>query len=362
MTDVKQFVGDKILRHDTRVKEFIETGFSVPITVEFDMTNICNNNCPFCFGFYKRNENKNHFRKEEAIDILNQLKEEGVLAVTFTGGGDPLVNKNTIDVMEYANRIGLEIALITNGLALTKDVAERAIKICTWIRISVDADSPETYLKTHGVGKKAWDLMLNNLKTLVKLKKETSSDCTIGVGYLTLSDTIELDKMLRFTKLFKEIGVDYSQFRPILLTWDETKEVQFDNSLPNILECVKESTDQYDVLYSKPKYDLMEKSKKYWRPYGVCLGVNFTTVVSANKKVYMCCHHRGIEKYMLGDLSKESFSEIWKKRQKVFDKIDFKDCPYFCRNNPFNIILWELKTGKRKLEKLSEKRKHVSFL
>jgi len=362
MTDVKQFAGDKILKHSRRIKEFFDTGNSKPITVELDMTNICNHNCPYCFGYFNRKENLKTISKEEAFDIIDQLKEIGVLAITFTGGGDPLVNKDTISAMEYAKSKGIDVALITNGLALTEEVSRRALKITTWIRISVDADSPEIYKKTHGMDEQAWNIMIENVEMLCKLKKELNSECTIGAGYLTMPVTNNKEKMLRFVKLFKKIGVDYSQFRPIMPRWDEAKLIKIDNSEDNIKKTLSESTDEYDVLYSKPKYDLMKLSSENWRPYSTCLGVNFTTTIAADKKVYVCCHHRGVEKYCLGDLSKEKFADIWEKRQFFFDKIDFKDCPYFCRNNPFNMLLWEIKTGERKLEKLEENRKHKNFL
>ncbi len=360
--DAKQFAGDKILRHKERIDEFFSSGYSKPITAEFDMTNICNHDCPFCFGYYKRKENVNHISKEDAMDVLSQMKEIGVKAVTFTGGGDPLVNRNTVDSIEYASSLGMDVALITNGLALNEDYSKRLVKICKWIRISVDADSPETYLKTHGVGEKAWKKMLDNLRFLVNQKKEIKSDCTIGVGYLTMPETVGKEKMISFVKLFRKIGVDYSQFRPLMPLWNEPKTMQKDDSLPLILECLKESTKEYDVLYSKPKYDLMDKPIKEWRPYDKCLGVNFTLTVSADMKVYVCCHHRGIEKYCLGNLKKEKLKEIWDKRQETFDRIDFRDCPYLCRNNPFNIVLWNIKTKKQKIEEIKEKRKHENFL
>ncbi len=356
------FAGDKILRHSERIDEFFKSGNARPITAEFDMTNLCNNNCPYCFGYYKREYNNAHMAKEEAIKILDDLKEEGILAITFTGGGEPLMNSSTIEVMEYAEKKGFEVALITNGLALNEEYVRRALKISTWIRISADADSADTYAKTHGMNEKAWDFVLSNIKRAVELKKETNSSCTIGVGYLTSEYTFSKEQMLRFVKLFKKIGVDYVQFRPIMPRWDDKKDIEKDTSLEIIKECLKETTEDFKVLYSKPKYDLMEKPREHWRPYGLCLGANFTIVIGADKKVYVCCHQRGIEKYAFGDLTKHTFKEIWNRKQAAFDKIDFKDCPYLCRNNPFNIILWEIKTGKRKIEQIKEKREHENFL
>ncbi|MBI3551063.1 MAG: hypothetical protein HY077_00975, partial [Elusimicrobia bacterium] len=48
----RPFAPDKIFAHKDRVAEWLETGSSKPVTVEMDMTNVCNQACPHCFGFY----------------------------------------------------------------------------------------------------------------------------------------------------------------------------------------------------------------------------------------------------------------------------------------------------------------------
>jgi len=96
---------------------------------------------------------------------------------------------------------------------ITEDIAETLINSCTWIRISVDAATPEVYQKVHGMGEKIFNKTLNNLKMLVKKKKRLKSAVTIGVGFLTCEYTKR--DMRRAAKLFKEIGVDYLQFRPM---------------------------------------------------------------------------------------------------------------------------------------------------
>ena len=106
MFDVKQFSSDKILSHIDRINEWLQIGLSRPITYELDMTNVCNNNCPFCFGYHKRKENLHSMSVEKALDIIDQIKEFGGKAVTFTGGGEPLCNPDTIKVIEYAYNRG----------------------------------------------------------------------------------------------------------------------------------------------------------------------------------------------------------------------------------------------------------------
>ncbi|MBL7130479.1 MAG: SPASM domain-containing protein [Candidatus Omnitrophica bacterium] len=98
----------------------------------------------------------------------------------------------------------------------------------------------------------------------------------------------------------------------------------------------------------------MMKEKNYGRNYQKCYGHQFTAVIAADSRVYICCHMRGNEKYCIGDLRRNSFEEVWnsKKRKEVVAGIDFNDCIPLCRDNTFNQILWNIK----------EPREHINFL
>ncbi len=183
------------------------------------------------------------------------------------------------------------------------------------------------------------------------MKKPLGSQTTIGVGYLTSDYT--KDEMYEAAKLCKKLGVDYLQFRPMQIHRGGKFEYHWTDVDRNIQKCLKESTDEYKVLFSKHKYDMV-KDKQYGRYYKKCYGHQFATVISASGKMYLCCHTRGYDKYCIGDLRKNSFKEIWnsKKRREVYESIDFKDCIPLCRDNTFNQILWNIK----------QPREHVNFL
>ena len=74
MIDVRQFSSDKILSHFDRINEWIEKGISSPVTYELDLTNACNNNCPFCFGYHKREESKASINLNKAKSIISQIQ------------------------------------------------------------------------------------------------------------------------------------------------------------------------------------------------------------------------------------------------------------------------------------------------
>lgn len=339
-SDVKQFSADKILKHLDKVAEWQRTGSAFPITIEFDLTNICNNKCPQCFGFYGKDSSAVDL--ESAKSVVKQVKDMGGRALTFTGGGEPTCNKHLAEVLHYAKTLGLDVALITNGLNYNEADARTFLKDCTWIRVSLDAGSPEVFKRTHGMGEAIFHKTVENIRKLVKVKKELRGDCTLGVGYLT--DTGLGPDMVKCTELCRDLGVDYVQFRPFLKRFGEAElKYDFENVLPWIEKCTQLATKGFDVLFSKHKYDSMQYNSLD-RGYAVCYGHHFATTICANLKVYICCHMRGVEKYCLGDLKKNTLKEIWEsaQRKKAYRNIDFKDCPPLCRCNTFNQVLWNI--------------------
>ncbi|HOX23227.1 MAG TPA: radical SAM protein, partial [Elusimicrobiales bacterium] len=209
----KPFPPDKIFAHPERISGWLKTGASKPVTFELDITNLCNNQCPGCFGYYKSLNNE-IMKLEEIENILRQIAAFGGKAVTFTGGGEPLTHPYFIQALEFAKKRGLDTALISNGLALSEPIADAVLKNCSWTRISLDASEPESYRKTHGMGWQAYAKVLANLSMLTERKRQLGSRCTVGVGFLTHSGADH--NIHSFAALCKKLGADYAQYRPIL--------------------------------------------------------------------------------------------------------------------------------------------------
>lgn len=337
--DVRQFASDKIINkeHIGRVAEWVKGRNVFPITVELDMTDKCQHFCNDCVGGRVGGE-----QIQPAV-IINQLAELGCKGITFTGGGEPLLHKETLNMVEYAKDRKIDVGFITNGSALTKEKSERLVKNCTWVRVSLDAGNAETFKYTHGLPVVAFNKVVKNIKGLAEMKSKVGSECTVGVGYLT--DEITKSGMLEATRLARDLGVDYVQFRPYHRDETEVND--------EIEKCLEYETENFKVLWSKHKYESMKRGD-WGRTYEKCYGQQFATVIGANGKMYLCCHMRGMEKYELGDVNKQTIKDIWnsERRQEVIDGLDWRDCPPLCRANTFNQILWEIKQNKD----------HVNFL
>jgi MoaA/NifB/PqqE/SkfB family radical SAM enzyme len=338
MSDVRIFSADKILKHLDRVLPWLKGKNVPPITIELDLTNRCNHRCPGCIG-----GRTGHQDLKNPLKIINQIASFGVKAVTFTGGGEPLLHPQVCEAVEYAQRQGLDVGFITNGSLLNEENASVLVKNCVWVRVSLDASNSREFQSTHGLGGDAFQKVVKNIGLLAKTKKKFQAKCTVGVGYLTNKKMLK--GMLPAARLCRKLGVDYIQFRPF--HWD------FTDISKELKKCKKQETKDFSVLYSKHKYDSM-KDPHLGRSYQVCYGHQFAAVICADGNMTVCCHTRGNKKFILGNLYKSSLKAIWnsKKRQRAIANIDLKKCVPLCRCNTFNQVLWNLK----------QPTEHVNFL
>jgi Predicted Fe-S oxidoreductases len=168
-----QFTSKKIFQHCDYIAAWLRGENIFPVCVEIDMTNVCNNKCPQCTG--GRGSPAAALSCQQAEILISELATLGVKAITFTGGGEPLCNTETMHAVWLAHHYSFDVGFITNGLALTKDKAERLADFCQWVRVSLDAGTPEMYLKTHGVD--CFNSVVKNMAYLV------GGRTTTGAGF-----------------------------------------------------------------------------------------------------------------------------------------------------------------------------------
>ncbi|MFA6092763.1 MAG: radical SAM/SPASM domain-containing protein [Elusimicrobiota bacterium] len=345
----RHFAPDKILAHADRVEEWLRTGICAPVTVEFDLTNRCGHRCPHCFGF-ARERDASEMKESVARDLLRQLRDLGARGLTFTGGGDPLLHPAAARLVSFAAELGLDVGFITNAQALSQEAADVLMARCVWVRVSLDAATPRMFQLTHGAGEAEFERVKANIRLLARRKQETGGVATLGVGFLTSEATRE--EAYAFARLGRELGADYAQYRP-LLRWKQDRTVDYGGAgvLSEIARAKRDfSCPEYRVVGSEHKYRLIEEGR-IQRAYRACHGRHFAAVVSADLKMYLCCHMRGMEKYVIGDLSRQSVREAWNSalREQVGLGVDFRDCPPLCRCDAFNVVLEDVRAGRTQM-------------
>jgi len=130
--------GEKLLYHKDAIDD-LRNKRNHPIVLHIMPTEICNLKCVFCSVAQRGNEGKifQDLTLEQIKTVVDKFKRMGLKAVILSGGGDPTLYKYINELLEYLKSEGLEIGMITNGIALERNV--RNINHLSWIRISANA-------------------------------------------------------------------------------------------------------------------------------------------------------------------------------------------------------------------------------
>lgn len=327
----------KLLCFPEKLQAWLKGEPFVPVTLEIQPTERCNHRCPQCEGVLSLSGGQVRKQAREGVDLDLRLLEsvwddppDGVIVSGHTG--DPLMHPHIVELLERLARVDTLVALLTNGEAMTEEIAQLAVRMCTGIRVSVDACDPESFRRTHGVGEDSWKRVMHGIKLLVRAKADAGilrEDCTLGIGYLT--DEQNKAGMLRATRLAKELGVDYIQFRPF-----HYRASSIESELKACMAL--EEPERFSVMSSAQKYNLLDSSG---RNYAACYGSFFFTVIDARGDYYICEHHVKQQDAKIGSLSEMSWQEfIVSDRRKQVAKAFPKDyCIPFCRLNTHNAFL-----------------------
>jgi organic radical activating enzyme len=198
----------------------------------------CNLNCDYC-SVSKRNTFESIFL-ETFNKYITDIVELGCKAVIFTGGGEPTLHPDFLQMVHFVESKGLEYAIITNGTNL--DLLSHLM--ASWIRISI------------------------NRKVITNkfLERDYSfyKGCTIGMSliYADENKNFQPDELIRLADLF---------------------DAKYVRLLPDCALTNNELKYQYDVLYNfchklnDKRFFVQEKVKKapscsichqsYFRPY-----------------------------------------------------------------------------------------------
>lgn len=113
-----------------------------PLKAEWQVINQCNAKCLTCRDWQERAD-QTILSTAEGKRLIKELAESGLLHLCFSGG-EPLLRKDLMELIEYAKELGLTTSLMTNALLLSERRAKALVdaKLDT-LYISLDAADPK---------------------------------------------------------------------------------------------------------------------------------------------------------------------------------------------------------------------------
>src|SRR5688500_11101401 len=133
-----QRAGNEALRYGHVVAGGRGRGGAPRAVVGWALTKACNLRCVHCYASATPGPAPGELSFHEGVALLDDLREFGVPAVLFSGG-EPLARPDALRLIDYAQFIGLNCTLSTNGLLIDDATADTLAELgLRYVGISLD--------------------------------------------------------------------------------------------------------------------------------------------------------------------------------------------------------------------------------
>jgi MoaA/NifB/PqqE/SkfB family radical SAM enzyme len=258
------------------------------------LTERCNSRCVTC-DYWR------HGRVDMSLDsvtrLLPQLRELRT-DVVLLSGGEPLLNPHWPAIAELLRAAGMQVWLVTSGLALAKH-ARRVAELFDRITVSLDGTDSATYAAIRGLD--AFDKVCQGIRAAVSHGKPPSIRVTLQrANFRQLSDFVGLAKQLGAREI-SFLAVDIANPHAFGRTDDYSTDLALcPTDLPIFKQCLESSELDYAAEFRSGFIaECPAKLQRIYQYFAAiqghgpypqvrCNAPEFSAVVSASHQVQPC--------------------------------------------------------------------------
>ena len=308
-------------------------------TAALAMTYKCNLTCRTCGVWIRgKTDRKIELTTAEILETARQLREMGVTFVVLVGS-EPLMRKDTLDVIDGLRAMGFEILLITNGTLVTETVAERLVRAgVTGVTVSVDAVG-ERHDQIRGQ-ERVYERVMEGLARLREAKEQAGAERPELAVHATIS-LWNTDVLEEISGLSEALGVTVSFQLVSETSPEEVEATRFDGKVIAGTELVpRDGTFLPDeegvrriraflrkpgILRKHPSLSVLaamsdEDIRRGWFPVRTCNVVRSEILIDPYGEVHPCSHLDG---YSYGNVREQTVREIWEgeRRKRLVNRV-----------------------------------------
>jgi len=278
----------------------------LPISADIEPAAVCNFKCKMCQVTYW-NRKPQSITLEDFKKVLDQIPT--LMKVKIQGMGEPFLNRELIEIIQYANKKNLIISTTTNASLLTESKCQELINSgIDEVLVSIDGGTKETYEKIRVQGN--FDILKRNVGNLVKARGNKKTPI-IRFWIVGMNENInELNQIIQLTN---ELKVDNVTLQTSLTFWGkkELKEKLDGQQMNTELEefqkkllAAQEISRELNVDFRIYKDDKLSYNNK-------CIWPWLKTYITTDGFVVPCCLRADPDVLNFGNLKDKTFKEIW---------------------------------------------------
>ncbi len=265
----------------------------LPISISIEPTTSCNLRCPECpSGLRSFSRPTGMLDPLLYRNVIDQLSHT-LTYLTFYFQGEPYLNPKFLEMVNYASSKGIYTATSTNAHYLNDEAAMRTVTSgLDRLIISIDGLTQPTY-ESYRIGGSLYKV-IEGAKNIILWKKRLKSKTphvvfqflVVGPNEHQIPEVYELAKKLQMDQVVLKTAQIYNYQNGSLLIPQQERYSRYH----------KNADGSYSI---KNKLD-----DHCWKMWHSC-------VITWDGKVVPCCFDKDAH-FVLGDLNKNSFAEIWK--------------------------------------------------
>ncbi|MCX5701653.1 MAG: radical SAM protein, partial [Candidatus Omnitrophica bacterium] len=324
--------------------------FKGPGTIQIDLTDYCNNDCLACWcnspllSKERLNKPKDTLSTKLVKDLITETHQMGMRDIYFSGGGEPFMHPDILDILEHTKKLGVACAVNTNFTLINEKNIQRIIDLkIDSLTVSVWAATSDIYKALHP-NKEESDfcrirdmlLLLNSRKNSYPKIKIYNVICNLNYHQVsqmidfaqeTKSEFVEFTVVDTMPKATDKLILTQEQGKIVLEQCEEIKSRmngERNNHTPEVLnfEHFMRRVDNLDA--QQAQYD-----SKFIDSVPCYVGWLFARIMP-NGDVNSCLKsHR----FPVGNLHQHNFKKIWNSKKQVYFRQKTlkmrKDDPFF---------------------------------
>lgn len=334
----------KIVWFPEKLASFRDGVTTAPIYVRVKPTNRCNQKCGFCayghgdweIGMHETVAHRDVIPRAKMLEVLEDFRDIGVKAVTYSGGGEPLMHPDIVEFMETTVAYSIDLSIITNGSLLEGDRAA-ALRAAKWVRVSMDYTDAAQMSKSRCVPETQFGRVLHNVAEFSKSKLRR---CELGVNYIVTRDNFV--GLADFCKRLRDCGVENVRISPVWRPDFAEYHKPIAAAVQSEIDAARFLANGSFAVYSS--YDLESSSHSVNRGYHRCFFSQMVPVVGADQFLYGCHNVAFSEHGKIGSIRSRRFKDLWfsDEARAFFDGLDpAVSCRHQCASDGRNKLIAE---------------------
>ena len=364
--------GTKISWYKDRVDAWERGERIAPVTIDMSLTTHCNLGCVFCYRYLQKNDYYK-ITKDHMTAFLDDCAEIGVKGVSLVSDGESSISTAYEHTINYGHSLGLSMASGTNAYLLRDRLLDSVFPKLTYLRVNISAGQENRYNEIMGAKGDAFKVVCENIRAMMKMKKEGKSNCTVGMQMVFMPQFE--DQLIPLAKLAVELEAEYLIIKHC--SDDEfgtlgVKYGDYEKTYPTLKAAEALSTERTIIKckWSKIHECTFEGAV---RTYERCYGTPFLLQISGTGLVAPCgmLFNERYKKFHIGNICETRFKDIFNS-DRYWEVMNYlaspefnaqKMCGSLCLQHKVNEYLDAVQKGKVDVIKPDgEEPQHLNFI